>query len=129
MSKLAYTIIVILFGVVGVAIVLGVGYLLYWQKPVTTDSERSQENAATATYSCTDDSMIVAIFERDEAHLSFSNGRTATVGWTAPAIVEGEEGIRFATADGALIFWRTKGFALIEEAGVFTHGKCALVEP
>jgi len=126
--RLVHTIIVIAFVCVGIGIISGVVYLLYGFKSPFSENTQTVSDEKSITFLCSDETLIVALFESNNVSLAFSDGRTVSVSWTAPASVFEREGVRYATSDDSLIFWYTEGIALIEQGGTFPHGECAVKE-
>ena len=126
--RLVHTIILIAFVCVGIGIISGVVYLLYGFKSPFSENTQTVSDEKSITFLCSDETLIVALFESNNVSLAFSDGRTVSVSWTAPASVFEREGVRYATSDDSLIFWYTEGIALIEQGGTFPHGECAVKE-
>jgi len=126
--RLVHTITVIAFVCVGIGIISGVVYLLYGFKSPFSENTQTVSDEKSITFLCSDETLIVALFESNNVSLAFSDGRTVSVSWTAPASVFEREGVRYATSDDSLIFWYTEGIALIEQGGTFPHGECAVKE-
>lgn len=126
--RLLHIIIVIAFVCVGVGIISGVAYLLYGFKFPFSENTQTVSDEKSVTFLCSDETLIVALFESNDVSLAFSDGRRVSVAWTAPASVFEREGVRYATSDDSLIFWYTEGIALIEQGGKFPHGECTIKE-
>src|SRR3989344_8929591 len=126
--RLVHTITVIAFVCVGIGIISGVVYLLYGFKSPFSENTQTVSDEKSITFLCSDETLIVALFESNNVSLAFSDVRTVSVSWTAPASVFEREGVRYATSDDSLIFWYTEGIALIEQGGTFPHGECAVKE-
>ena len=130
MARFWYTAIVIAFLVAGIGIVASVAYYLYGQ-PSSFENTSTAHEDRTATFVCSDGTTIVALFERDEVFLTFSNGRMASAVFRSPAVIGESPGTQYVSLDGSLTFWRADGdtLALVEEQGAFVHGECVPLEP
>ena len=105
---------------VGVAIIGGVAYLLY-----TPDVPFIGDSRKETVFSCPG-VTFTAFVSDDTVHLSFSDGREFDAVRNPPAseVPPEEEWKRYASSDGALVFWYAGERALIEGNGTVLYGEC-----
>jgi len=111
------------------AIIAGVGYLLYGPALSFPQFGSSDEIPPGASVFTCPDTVVTALFAGDTAHVELADGRTADVTKTpiAPGTnVEESAWERYEAPGQPFIFWHRGNSALIQEGSVVTHGECLL---
>ncbi len=115
--------IVIYVGIFLLAFYLGQRYeAVQSAKSITNNQTAQNENIITsATFICSGDKLIQAVFFNDKVELTLSDGRSML-------LVQGisASGARYANNDESFVFWNKGDTAFVQEGNNTTYENCVI---